>query len=88
MLSGIVIQAGLIAMVRSLAVFGVGGTSAISIGLLLALLGVVSMTVGNLTAMHQRDVKRMLAYSSVAQMGYILLGLAIILAWLLAEAIG
>ena len=77
MLSGVVIQAGLIAMVRSLAVFGVGGTSAISVGILLALLGVVSMTVGNLTAMHQKDVKRMLAYSSVAQMGYILLGVGV-----------
>lgn len=77
MLSGIVIQGGLLAMVRALAVFGVGSTAAFSYGLLLAFLAVLTMTVGNLIAMHQRDIKRMLAYSSIAQMGYILLGFGI-----------
>jgi NADH:ubiquinone oxidoreductase subunit 2 (subunit N) len=33
------------------------------------------MTAGNVVALRQRSVKRMLAYSSVAQAGYILLGL-------------
>jgi NADH-quinone oxidoreductase subunit N len=35
----------------------------------------VSMTLGNLVAMVQRDLKRMLAYSAVAQAGYIVVGL-------------
>ena len=34
------------------------------------------MFLGNLIALKQRDLKRMLAYSSIAQMGYILLGFA------------
>jgi NADH-quinone oxidoreductase subunit N len=34
------------------------------------------MTVGNLTALLQKDIKRLLAYSSIAQMGYMLIGLA------------
>jgi NADH-quinone oxidoreductase subunit N len=38
-------------------------------------LAVLTMTVGNFVALRQRSVKRMLAYSSVAQAGYILLGL-------------
>lgn len=77
MLSGIVIQSGLLAMVKSLAVLGVGPSGPISYGLLLAFLAVLTMTVGNLLAMHQRDIKRLLAYSSVAQMGYILLGFGV-----------
>jgi NADH-quinone oxidoreductase subunit N len=35
-------------------------------------LAVLTMTVGNITALVQRDVKRMLAYSSIAHAGYIL----------------
>ncbi len=42
---------------------------------LLGLLAFLSMTLGNTVALVQKDVKRLLAYSSVAQAGYILLGL-------------
>ncbi len=38
-------------------------------------LSLASMTLGNLVAMIQKDMKRMLAYSSIAQAGYILAGL-------------
>ena len=37
-------------------------------------LAVVSMTVGNLAALTQSNVKRMLAYSSIAHAGYVLIG--------------
>ena len=43
--------------------------------LLLAVLSVASMTLGNLAALLQDNMKRMLAYSSIAHAGYILLGL-------------
>ncbi|MBX3025023.1 NADH-quinone oxidoreductase subunit N [bacterium] len=39
------------------------------------LLAVLSMTIGNLAAIAQRNVKRMLAYSSIAHAGYLLVGL-------------
>lgn len=39
-------------------------------------LAILSMTVGNLIALRQTSVKRLLAYSSIAQAGYILMGLA------------
>src|SRR5262249_52076906 len=42
---------------------------------LLALLSALTMTVGNVVAISQRGVKRMLAYSSIAHAGYALLGL-------------
>ncbi len=41
----------------------------------LGVLALLSMTVGNTVALVQQDAKRLLAYSSVAQAGYILVGL-------------
>ena len=42
---------------------------------LIWILAVVTMTIGNLTAIWQNNVKRLLAYSSIAHAGYMLLGL-------------
>jgi NADH-quinone oxidoreductase subunit N len=42
-----------------------------------AVLAVATMTLGNLLALAQSSVKRMLAYSSVAHAGYILIGIAV-----------
>ncbi|MCE2503937.1 MAG: NADH-quinone oxidoreductase subunit N [Chlorobi bacterium] len=53
---------------------GVEGTDRVQI--LLAVLAVGSMFIGNVTAIAQTNVKRMLAYSSVAHAGYMLIGLA------------
>ncbi|HID79575.1 MAG TPA: NADH-quinone oxidoreductase subunit N [Aquifex aeolicus] len=44
--------------------------------ILLALLAVVTMTIGNLLALAQQSVARILAYSSIAHAGYILVGFA------------
>jgi len=44
--------------------------------LLLGILAAVTMTVANLIAIQQTNIKRMLAYSSIAHSGYILVGLA------------
>lgn len=44
---------------------------------LAALLAVVSMTLGNLVAMQQRNLKRLLAYSSIAHGGTILVGIVV-----------
>jgi NADH-quinone oxidoreductase subunit N len=41
-----------------------------------SILAFVTMTGGNLAALAQKDVKRMLAYSSIAHAGYILVGVA------------
>lgn len=45
-------------------------------GQVLAALAVVSMFLGALAAIGQRDIKRLMAYSSIAHMGYALVGLA------------
>jgi NADH-quinone oxidoreductase subunit N len=43
---------------------------------ILVLLSVLSMFVGAIAAIGQRDIKRLMAYSSIAHMGYALMGLA------------
>jgi NADH-quinone oxidoreductase subunit N len=43
----------------------------------LAVIAIVTMTVGNLAAIRQRNLTRMLAYSSIGQAGYILIGLSV-----------
>ncbi len=43
----------------------------------IAILCILTMFVGNITALVQTDLKRMLAYSSIGQAGYMLIGLAI-----------
>jgi len=42
---------------------------------MLALLAIASMAIGNITAIAQTNLKRMLAYSTIAHMGFMLLGL-------------
>ena len=42
---------------------------------MLVLLAILSLLVGNVTAIAQTNVKRMLAYSAIAQMGFVLLGM-------------
>ena len=43
---------------------------------LATVLAIVSMTLGNLVALAQKNIKRLLAYSSIAQAGYVLMGVA------------
>jgi NADH-quinone oxidoreductase subunit N len=44
---------------------------------IVAVLAIVTMTVGNLAALGQDNIKRMLAYSSIAHTGYIMVGLVV-----------
>jgi NADH-quinone oxidoreductase subunit N len=44
--------------------------------ILVAILATVTMTLGNLLALTQKNIKRLLAYSSIAHAGYILIGVA------------
>ena len=76
MLSGVVIEIGLVAMLRALAVLS--GTTH-SWGVILLGFGAVNILYGNLMALRQTVVKRLLAYSSLSHVGYILVGLGIAL---------
>jgi len=74
LLSGIVIEVALVAMLRALGALG-GGF--LTWGNLLLGFGAVNMLAGNLLALRQTDVKRLLAYSSISQVGVMLLGFGI-----------
>jgi proton-translocating NADH-quinone oxidoreductase chain N len=78
MLSGVVIESGLVAMLRAL---GSVSAASSSWGALLLMFGAINILVGNLMALRQKEVKRLLAYSSVAQVGYMLLGFGVALAY-------
>jgi len=45
-------------------------------GMIFAILAAISMTLGNILAIPQTNIKRMLGYSSIAQAGYLMVGLA------------
>ncbi|MEU5976897.1 NADH-quinone oxidoreductase subunit N [Streptomyces sp. NPDC047315] len=45
---------------------------------LVAVVSAASMTLGNLAAFFQRDVRRLLAYSTISQVGYLLLPVAVV----------
>jgi proton-translocating NADH-quinone oxidoreductase chain N len=74
MLSGIVIEAGLVALLRALSAL-----TAVTLtwSTLLLAAGALNMLFGNLMALRQSQVKRLLAYSSLTHVGYMLLGLGI-----------
>jgi len=75
MLSGVIIKAlGVYALARI--VFNVFGVS-IPIGWLLIALGLLSMVAGAFLAIGQWDLKRLLAYSSISQIGYVVLGIGL-----------
>jgi multicomponent Na+:H+ antiporter subunit D len=75
MLSGVVIKAlSLYGIVRIF--FGVVGMTQIMYNILLVA-GVISMIFGAFTALSQVDLKRLLAYSSISQIGYIMLGIGL-----------
>jgi proton-translocating NADH-quinone oxidoreductase chain N len=56
-----------------------GGSVALgaSVQIALGALAVLTMTVGNVLALLQKEMKRMLAYSSISQAGYMLVGIVI-----------
>jgi NADH-quinone oxidoreductase subunit N len=65
-------KAAAAALILRLAALGAG--YGYSFTMALVVLSIASMTLGNLVAIIQRDFKRMLAYSSIAHAGYILIG--------------
>jgi len=75
MLSGIFIKTlGIYALARVL--FNIFGIT-VTLGWILIVLGILSMVVGAFLALGQGDLKRLLAYSSISQIGYVTLGIGL-----------
>jgi len=78
-LAGTATKIGVLILLRFVyGVFGVTFSFAVMpLGEILTVLALITILFGSLAAIFQDDLKRMLAYSSVAQVGYITLGIAI-----------
>jgi NADH-quinone oxidoreductase subunit N len=63
--------AAIAVLIRVVVTSGQAGTYLVHV---LVALSIVSMTLGNLAAIVQKDLKRMLAYSTIAHAGYVLMG--------------
>jgi hydrogenase-4 component F len=74
LLSGVMIKAALYALARTVSLFF---PSIPALTVFLVGLGVFTMVLGVVLALTQDDLKRLLAYSSVSQMGYVLAGVAL-----------
>ncbi len=75
MLSGIMIKCGAYGMARIL--LTTFGQIVLQASDYLAILGIITIAYGGLMALAQTDIKRLLAYSSISQMGYIIFGLGV-----------
>jgi formate hydrogenlyase subunit 3/multisubunit Na+/H+ antiporter MnhD subunit len=86
MVSGILLKAGLFGLFVLLMEMGRQQLFGIDLTHLMLWIGALSALLGNLMAAFQEDAKRLLAYSSIGQMGYALFGLAMMnhLGWLMA----
>jgi formate hydrogenlyase subunit 3/multisubunit Na+/H+ antiporter MnhD subunit len=86
MVSGILLKAGLFGLFVLLINMGRQHLYGIDLTHAMMWIGALSALLGNLMAAFQEDAKRLLAYSSIGQMGYALFGLALMnhLGWLMA----
>lgn len=64
--------AAIAVIVRLMVSIGYAGSYFVHV---LAAMSIISMTLGNLAAIVQKDLKRLLAYSTVAHAGYVLIGI-------------
>ncbi len=86
MVSGILLKAGLFGLFILLMHMGKQQLYGVELTYLMLWIGAITALLGNLMAIFQEDAKRLLAYSSIGQMGYALFGLAMMnhLGWLMA----
>jgi len=68
--------------------FGLPSWLSLDWGLVFAVLAAIGMTLGNVIAIPQTNIKRMLGYSSIAQAGYLMVGLAVVGFSSAAEVVG
>ncbi len=77
-LSGLVLKGYIVLLLKLMfSVFGLEVFNALGISDVLLVLGAIAMVAGSVMAIRETHIKRMIAYSSVAQIGYIYLGLGL-----------
>jgi len=75
-LSGLVLKGYVILLLKMMSrVYGIDVVETLGINNALFVLGLTSMVAGSIFALQQKDIKRMIAYSTVAHIGYIFMGI-------------
>jgi hydrogenase-4 component B len=82
LLSGVMIKLGLYGILRVFLQFLPVGSYSFAWGVVIAAFGTLSLFFGTMAALLQHDSKRLLAYHSIGQVGYMLLGFGIGLAFI------
>ncbi len=78
LLSGLVVKIYIFGAIKILfRVIGINIISEVGIPLFITYFAIIGMIMGSVFAIGQKDIKRILAYSSVAQIGYIILGIGL-----------
>ena len=72
-LAGVLLKMGAYGLIRF--AFPLAPVAAVDLCYPLGIIAVINIVYGSLCALAQKDIKRMIAYSSVAHMGYVLLGI-------------
>lgn len=85
LLSGAMIKCGAYGIIRIALTFF--GDAFLSLYTVFAVIAIITMIYGGLMALAQTDVKRLLAYSSISQMGYIFFGISVATAYGLTGAL-
>lgn len=74
-----VVKSGIFAIVRmTYFIFGAGIIKALHVNIFLSVLIVISILMGSFLALHQENLKKRLAYSTISQLGYVLLGIILL----------
>jgi hydrogenase-4 component B len=87
LLSGVMIKIGVYGLLRVFVWLLPVSQAATVWGVVIATFGVISMLIGTLRALGEHDCKRLLAQHSIGQMGYVLLGLGLGLAFMVRNPI-
>lgn len=88
LLAGLAAKVYIVALIRILFnLFGIELLSTTPVFLLLKILAVAGIIMGSILALNQDDLKRLIAYSSVAQIGYIFLGISLVTGYGVAGSI-
>lgn len=78
LLSALVVKVGVLGLLRTFELFGAAaGSGLLRLETLLTVLGAVAVVAGAVAAVVQHELKRMLAWSTVSNIGYIVLGLGL-----------
>ncbi len=78
LLSGLVVKTGILGILRIISIYGLHSVLNLTfLNSLLAWLGTISILLGAFFAFFQNDIKMMLAYSTISNIGYIVLGIGL-----------